>query len=444
VQWATQIGTSRWDHAWGVASDARGGVYVVGETGGDLLQPKSPGALDAVLLRYQPTGHLEWGIQLHSGTSDTAWAVAVDDFRNAYIAGDTNGDLGAPAAGVQDVFVAMYDEQGAAHWVTQFGTPGTERPVAIAVADGSVAVVGWTDGDLAAPLVGEDDMFVYKLDSSGAILWAKQFGTPLYDRARGVAIDDEGNIYVGGSIGSVESSPYLKDGSAVLIKLDPDGNELWTREIFAGGELIHGVFVDQNNEVYVCGWTFGDLYGVNPDPLVEDMFVAKFDAAGALLWGHQRGTTSRERAWAITGDTTGVYITGATGRAFVGPAFGSADVYVMKYSLNGDLVWETQVGSASTEESRGIGVDAAGRVTVAGRTLGDFPNQNSGGLDIFTMQFGSCYADCDGNGSLDVFDFLCFQDAFILMAPFADCDSSLSLDVFDFLCFQDSFVGGCE
>jgi hypothetical protein len=55
----------------------------------------------------------------------------------------------------------------------------------------------------------------------------------------------------------------------------------------------------------------------------------------------------------------------------------------------------------------------------------------------------SCYADCDGNEVLDVFDFLCFQDAFVAMDPYADCDGNSAFDVFDFLCFQDAFVTGC-
>jgi probable HAF family extracellular repeat protein len=62
----------------------------------------------------------------------------------------------------------------------------------------------------------------------------------------------------------------------------------------------------------------------------------------------------------------------------------------------------------------------------------------------------ACYADCDtstGVGVLDVFDFLCFQNAFVSGDPYAcDCDTStgpLVCDVFDFLCFQDAFVAGC-
>ncbi|MCH8271263.1 MAG: hypothetical protein IH985_08665 [Planctomycetes bacterium] len=55
-----------------------------------------------------------------------------------------------------------------------------------------------------------------------------------------------------------------------------------------------------------------------------------------------------------------------------------------------------------------------------------------------------CYADCDGNGALDIFDFLCFQNSFVLGEAYAcDCDPDPACDIFDFLCFQNAFVAGC-
>jgi len=56
---------------------------------------------------------------------------------------------------------------------------------------------------------------------------------------------------------------------------------------------------------------------------------------------------------------------------------------------------------------------------------------------------GTCYADCDGSGELDFFDFLCFQNAFAEGDPWADCDGCGALDFFDFLCFMDAFGEGC-
>ena len=63
----------------------------------------------------------------------------------------------------------------------------------------------------------------------------------------------------------------------------------------------------------------------------------------------------------------------------------------------------------------------------------------------------ACYADCDissGPGTLDIFDFLCFQNAFVASENFAcACDLSTgpnTCDIFDFLCFQNAFVAGCQ
>ena len=55
----------------------------------------------------------------------------------------------------------------------------------------------------------------------------------------------------------------------------------------------------------------------------------------------------------------------------------------------------------------------------------------------------ACYHDCNGDGVLDFFDFLCFQNEFAAGTPYGDCDGSGVHDFFDFLCFQDEFAGGC-
>lgn len=54
-----------------------------------------------------------------------------------------------------------------------------------------------------------------------------------------------------------------------------------------------------------------------------------------------------------------------------------------------------------------------------------------------------CPADCDASGSLDLFDYLCFLNAFNAADPAADCDASGSLDAFDYFCFKTHFENGC-
>ena len=96
-----------------------------------------------------------------------------------------------------------------------------------------------------------------------------------------------------------------------------------------------------------------------------------------------------------------------------------------------------------------FGTSVAVTTTTAGETwlVGGAPESDVEGFragDVYASPLdGSCTADCNGSGSLDIFDFLCFQGLFQDGELRADCDGSGALDIFDFLCFQTSFDAGC-
>ncbi len=76
--------------------------------------------------------------------------------------------------------------------------------------------------------------------------------------------------------------------------------------------------------------------------------------------------------------------------------------------------------------------------------------QPAPGLARWGCPLTTCYADCEastGLSRLDIFDFLCFQHAFVTNDPYAcDCDTATGpaiCDMLDFLCFQRAFVSGC-
>ena len=69
---------------------------------------------------------------------------------------------------------------------------------------------------------------------------------------------------------------------------------------------------------------------------------------------------------------------------------------------------------------------------------------SDGGPLTERLTCGECRADLNGDGSLDFFDFLEFQDLFAAGDPRADFDGSGALDFFDFLAFQNEFAAGCE
>jgi len=54
-----------------------------------------------------------------------------------------------------------------------------------------------------------------------------------------------------------------------------------------------------------------------------------------------------------------------------------------------------------------------------------------------------CGADVNGDGVLNVLDFVAFQLAWQAQEPIADCDGNGAFDVLDFVCFQLLFVEGC-
>jgi hypothetical protein len=87
------------------------------------------------------------------------------------------------------------------------------------------------------------------------------------------------------------------------------------------------------------------------------------------------------------------------------------------------------------------------RLGVNGEFLSNGPIVDMGATAsnaIAVWKLEACYADCDGSGALDLFDFLCFTNAFNAGDPYADCDGSGGLDLFDFLCFTNAFNGGCD
>jgi hypothetical protein len=89
---------------------------------------------------------------------------------------------------------------------------------------------------------------------------------------------------------------------------------------------------------------------------------------------------------------------------------------------------------ATFDDGLGAALFAGGEFTVAG------------GLEVGNIaRWGcpTCYADCNTDGSLDFFDFVCFINLFNTADPRADCDDSGGLDLFDFLCFVNAFNQGC-
>ena len=279
-RWIRQFGSTEGDGAQDVAVNREGNVYVVGWTWGALPGKASAGKQDAFLRKYDSTGEEIWTRQFGSSEWDGAASVAVDAAGNIYVAGNTSGALpGQASAGSlpgrerpRDVFLRKYDPVGQELWTHQFGSVGDDEANGVAVdGKGNVYVVGSTHAGQTNE--GFPDAFFRKYDSSGQELWTRQFGTGQRVEAESVAVDGEGNIHVVGSTQPGQTSEAFPD--AFFRKYDPDGEVLWDRQLGSHArDVAEGVAVDREGNVYVGGWTVGGLPG---QPYVDgvDAFVVQ-------------------------------------------------------------------------------------------------------------------------------------------------------------------------
>lgn len=157
-----------------------------------------------------------------------------------------------------------------------------------------------TFGDLKRTGLGGMDFFVAKVSKEGRFLWVRSLGGSLVDRGYGVATDAAGNAYVTGHYQSTDAKvndqplPNAGDYDIFVAKYDPAGTLLWIRT--AGGkgyDYGHGIVVDSKGDIVVTGAVageakFGDVT-VNAGSTTRPIFCAKYDAAGSLKWAKTTG-----------------------------------------------------------------------------------------------------------------------------------------------------------
>ena len=148
---------------------------------------------------------------------------------------------------------------------------------------------------------GKQDIFLVKYNSSGAKLWTKQLGTPLYDSANGLAIDSSDNIYL---TGYTQGNLYTYSGGkdVFVVKYNSSGTKQWTRQFGApsfsqkspynsSSQMVSSedegkkVSIDSSGNIYLTGNTQGGLDG-NSNSGKEDIFLIKYKS----MWCHWMNT----------------------------------------------------------------------------------------------------------------------------------------------------------
>lgn len=390
----------------------------------------SPG----VLLSGTPPGFLAFSTCLGADSIDVVHAMATDAQGNIYLTGETYsasfpvtanafqtkhggtpstmlGILAFPT-GASDAFVVKLSPAGKIIYATYLGGSSDDVGRGIAVdAAGRAYVVGSTSstnfpttaGALQPNLGGGADLFVAKLDPSGsALVYSTYLGGRGFETASAaLAIDSEGNAYVGGSTNSSDfpavTGAYRRDpaGGAFVVKLNASGSALTYSNIFGGGSgaITSGLAVDGSGNLYAAGSAPPDAFPTTAGALrstvaagLSAVFVVKLNAAGSTaLYSALLGGNSDSFASGIAIDAQGdAYVAGSSNAsdfpltvgAYQTRNAGNGDVFVAKLDPTASiLLYSTLLGGSDMDRAGGIAVDPLGNAFVAGVTFStDLPN----------------------------------------------------------------------
>lgn len=384
-EWASSISGLGLDVGRAVATDQQGNVVVVGSFSGSTSIAGTPlngaGAAEAFVAKLSPTGELLWSRVISGPAEDMARGVVTDHEANVYVVGHFT-----------DTVVFQFTE---------------------------------TD-TVAARSAGGQDIFVVKYDANGNLLWAVTGGGSGDDTA--TDIDQHrwtGKLYVSGGFqerARIGLGTVLSNGltDAFLAKLDMEGNVHWVRN---GGGLEHdiasAVAVDPTDgSIYVAGDFYDQaiLQGTTLQAMgSSDMFVARYNEQGDLVWARTNGGTSVDVATGIDTDFNGnVFVSGYyQGTTFFGPFSASAisynDVFLAKFDDEGTCQWFSSAGSWGLDNCLGMATDWDGTTYLTGMFeeemfAGDVSFEGNG-YDIFVLCYESSgdvrYGRKAGAGSSD-------------------------------------------
>lgn len=214
-----------------------------------------------------------------------------------------------------------------------------------------------------------------------AHVWSKRYGDNASQQCDDIAADAAGNVLLAGRFeGTVDfgAGPMTSAGvsDAFLAKLDPDGNALWAKRF---GDAMYqqtwSVAADPAGNIFIAGAFLGSI-DFGGGSLVsagnQDIFVAKLDPGGALLWAKRFGDAAFQSIYSIAVDPGGGVAMIGSFKGVVdfggGPltSSGSETVCVVKLDAMGNHVFSKRFGEGGPAYGPGIAVDAAGNVLVTG------------------------------------------------------------------------------
>ncbi len=265
-----------------------------------------------------------------------------------------------------------------------------------------------TANALQPAFMGDNDVFVTKLDPTGSVMiYSTYLGSTGDDRGLAIAVDDSGAAYITGQTTSPDfptlnpvQSAYagggpINGGDAFVAKLDPSGSVLLFSTYLggAGDDVARSIAVGASGKIWVAGSTSSQDFplAAATQPSfgggARDGFIAGLDPDGSrLLFSSYVGGSAADDANAIAVDGKGnIYLAGTTLstdfpvlNAFQAKLNGTAsDGFAMKLNSDG-IEYSTYLGGTGTDDATGLAIDAEENAYITGSTTStNFPRANA-------------------------------------------------------------------
>lgn len=402
-----------------------------------------------LLISFNLNGQtLDWAKNIDGTSTNKGYTIKADASGNVYVAGQfsslTNFNAGGAiftmeSVGIFDSFVAKYNSSGGLIWAKQMGGSLDEASKINSLAlddDGNIILLGEFRGTADFdPGIGEVNLtsatniniFICKLDASGEFTWVKTFAGTSFSYGSEIEVGEDGDIYTAGFFqGLVDFDPGAAvfnlsavNGDAFVSKLDENGDFIWAVPFSSSGsDNARGLALDAMDNVYVTGY-FRNTLDFDPGPGtseltsngITDAFVFKLDVDGNHIWSKAFGGAEEDVSTGITLDNAGdVIITGdysltvdfdPSADESIGTSEGDYDVFVSKFSTEGDFIWSNQFGGSTFDGGISVATDASNNVYTGGyfQTTVDFDSGAGtdnhtaiGAKDMFIKKM-----DADGN-----------------------------------------------
>ena len=229
-----------------------------------------------------------------------------------------------------------------------------------------------------------------------------------------VAVDKSGNIIVTGvfyGIASFGNFTLTSSGSGdvFIAKYDPAGNVIWAKSAGSSNyDYGNSVAVDNKGNIYVTGG-YSDSANFDSNILYSlgygDVFLAKYSSNGNLIWVRDGGSEYDDYGNGVTTDPQGNAV--ITGQFYYTAIFGSQyligpglyNLYVIKYDPQGNILWARSAGGSNLNNNgQNVAANSKGDILVAG-SIGDTVNFD-GITAIATGYSDAIIAKYDANGNI--------------------------------------------